>query len=90
LHRTPGRFLQLADGIDDSTWMHHLQRGDYSHWFREIINDDDLAQIVAKVEQDKHTSARESRRKVKEAIESRYTHVQVLCPQVEFDSGPRK
>jgi hypothetical protein len=66
-------FMQLADGIDDSTWMHHLQRGDYSHWFREIIKDDDLAQIVAKVEQDKHTSARESRRKVKEAIESRYT-----------------
>jgi hypothetical protein len=22
-------FLQMADGVDDATWLHHLHRGDY-------------------------------------------------------------
>jgi hypothetical protein len=26
-------FLQIADGIDDATWEHHLRAGDYSAWF---------------------------------------------------------
>jgi hypothetical protein len=25
-------FLQLADGVDDRTWQHHLHAGDYSRW----------------------------------------------------------
>jgi hypothetical protein len=25
-------FLQLAEGIDDATWMYHLRRGDYARW----------------------------------------------------------
>ena len=29
-------FLQLADGVDDETWLHHLRQGDYSGWFREF------------------------------------------------------
>ena len=27
-------FLQLAEGVDEETWMHHLRQGDYSRWFR--------------------------------------------------------
>ena len=27
-------FLQIAEGIDDRTWEHHLRKGDYSEWFR--------------------------------------------------------
>jgi hypothetical protein len=27
-------FLQLAEGVDDSTWMYHLRKGDYSSWFK--------------------------------------------------------
>jgi hypothetical protein len=34
-------FLQLVDGIDDATWLHHLRRGDYSRWFRDVIRDED-------------------------------------------------
>ncbi len=26
-------FLQIAEGIDDVTWMHHLRKKDYSDWF---------------------------------------------------------
>jgi hydroxymethylpyrimidine pyrophosphatase-like HAD family hydrolase len=33
-------FAQLAEGVDDETWLHHLQRRDYSRWFREAIKDE--------------------------------------------------
>ena len=40
-------FLQIADGVDDATWLHHLRRGDYARWFRTAIKDDELADEVA-------------------------------------------
>jgi len=36
-------FLQLAQGVDDDTWLFHLKRGDYARWFRDSIKDDQLA-----------------------------------------------
>ena len=30
-------FVQMADGVDDETWMHHLKAHDYSRWMREAI-----------------------------------------------------
>ena len=36
-------FLQLAQGVDDDTWLFHLRRGDYARWFRDSIKDDELA-----------------------------------------------
>jgi hydroxymethylpyrimidine pyrophosphatase-like HAD family hydrolase len=66
-------FLQLAEGVDDETWLYHLKRGDYTQWFREIIKDEPLAQDAAKVEADDGLSAKDSRGKIKEAIETRYT-----------------
>src|SRR5439155_2726886 len=36
-------FAQIADGVDDDTWMHHLRAGDYTRWFREKIKDGELA-----------------------------------------------
>jgi HAD superfamily hydrolase (TIGR01484 family) len=66
-------FLQLADGIDDETWMHHLKSGDYSKWFRACIKDDVLAQEAAAIEADVSLSAEESKEKISEAVERRYT-----------------
>ena len=66
-------FLQLADGVDDHTWLFHLIRGDYSKWFREAIKDEALAGEVAQYEKDGQISARESRQKVRAAVERRYT-----------------
>ncbi|WDT82346.1 MAG: hypothetical protein MPW14_11790 [Candidatus Manganitrophus sp.] len=66
-------FMQLADGVDDATWMHHLRRGDYSRWFREMIKDDHLAEEAAQIEAEK-LSAQESRARIREKIEARYTH----------------
>ncbi len=66
-------FNQLAEGVDDGTWLHHLQRGDYSRWIREAIKDDTLAEQVATVERQPALSAAESRRLVREAVEEHYT-----------------
>ena len=46
-------FLQIAEGVDDATWEHHLRRRDYSSWFREIIKDSELAGEVAEIESDR-------------------------------------
>jgi hypothetical protein len=66
-------FLQIAEGIDDATWLHHLRAGDYSRWFRDDIKDEDLADEIAAVESDRAFSAADSRRSVKEAVGRRYT-----------------
>lgn len=65
-------FIQIADGVDDETWLYHLQRGDYSSWFRKKVKDDELAAAVAAIES-QDTSAEESRRLIREEIERRYT-----------------
>lgn len=66
-------FLQLADGIDDATWLYHLRRRDYSAWFKTMIKDDDLANVAEIIERDRGASAQDSKQKIKEAIASRYT-----------------
>jgi hypothetical protein len=65
------QFLRIADGIDDATWMHHLNRGDYSQWFRKVIKDDKLADDAALVEES--ANPRESRLLIKRAVERLYT-----------------
>jgi HAD superfamily hydrolase (TIGR01484 family) len=66
-------FNQMAEGVDDDTWLFHLKRGDYSKWFREFIKDEDLASEAADVEGDGHIPADESRAKIRQAIEKRYS-----------------
>ena len=76
-------FLQVADGVDDATWLHHLLRGDYSRWILDAIKDDALADAVAAVERragqeadapsDEPRLAQETRSAVRAAVESRYT-----------------
>jgi energy-coupling factor transporter ATP-binding protein EcfA2 len=65
-------FMQMAEGVDDDTWMYHLRRGDYSRWFEDAIKDKSLAAAAAKVENDDDVSAEESRMRIKKAIEDRF------------------
>ena len=44
-------FLQMAQGVDDQTWMHHLRSGEYLRRFSEAIKDDELAAETRAVEQ---------------------------------------
>jgi hypothetical protein len=66
-------FVQIAEGVDDETWMHHLRRADYSRWLHEAIKDDTLAEAVAAVEAAPDESPASSRHRVKALIEERYT-----------------
>jgi hypothetical protein len=66
-------FLQMGEGVDDRTWLHHLHAGEYSRWFRDAIKDDDLAAEAGAVEADQSLSAHESRARIKDIIERRYT-----------------
>jgi hypothetical protein len=66
-------FRQLADGVDDETWLHHLRRGDYSRWMKTAIKDPSLAEIVHEVEDMPHLSAQDSRQRISGAIQERYT-----------------
>jgi hydroxymethylpyrimidine pyrophosphatase-like HAD family hydrolase len=66
-------FLQIADGVDDATWLHHLHQGDYSQWFRDKIKDEGLAEEARQIERQTALSPSESRRLIKAAIEKQYT-----------------
>jgi HAD superfamily hydrolase (TIGR01484 family) len=66
-------FLQLADGVDDDTWTHHLRCGEYSAWFRDGIKDAGMAEEAAAAEKDEGLSPRDSRAAIRAAVEKRYT-----------------
>ncbi len=66
-------FLELGDGVDEETWLYHLRKGDYSHWFGEVIGDRDLAAEARAIEEQQDLSAAESRRRMRAAIDRRYT-----------------
>jgi hypothetical protein len=63
-------FVELACGIDDATRMFHLQRGNYSRWFRDVIKDKDLATETVALEAASDANA--SRAAVADAIKRRY------------------
>jgi hypothetical protein len=66
-------FMQMADGVDDATWLHHLKQGDYSQWFHDGIKDEGLAEEVRQIERQPDLAPAESRRLIKAAIEKQYT-----------------
>jgi HAD superfamily hydrolase (TIGR01484 family) len=66
-------FRQIADGVDDATWLYHLHRGDYSQWFSNSIKDEALAAEAKRIEELAEVSPQESRALIKAAIEHHYT-----------------
>jgi hypothetical protein len=66
-------FMELAEGVDDETWLYHLQQGDYSDWFRNVINDEELAKEAEKVENMDGATPEKSRTLIKTIIQARYT-----------------
>lgn len=66
-------FLQLADGVDEKTWLHHLHQGDYSKWILEGIKDAHLADAIRQIEQQPSITAEHSRQLIRLAIEQQYT-----------------
>jgi energy-coupling factor transporter ATP-binding protein EcfA2 len=66
-------FCQLAQGIDESTWMYHLRRGDYSRWFRHAIKDDHLADETERIERRPDLEPWQTRQMIRELVDVRYT-----------------
>ena len=65
-------FIQMAEGVDDDTWMFHLGKKEYSDWFRNAIHDDELADLAAKIEENE-TDPAKSRDAILHLIKERYT-----------------
>jgi hypothetical protein len=66
-------FLQLGEGVDEETWLFHLRRGDFSQRFESVIKDEELASTAREIERIGPTRVAEGRKKLREAVESRYT-----------------
>ena len=66
-------FSQIAEGIDEDTWLYHLRRGDYSRWFRDAVKDPYLADQAEHVEQRRGDAPGESRMLIRNLIDARYT-----------------
>ena len=73
-------FMDLADGVDDETWLFHLRRGEYSVWLREAIKDPEIAEQAAAIEKRENLSAADSRRELRKLIEEKYTLPAVKTP----------
>ena len=66
-------FAQIAEGVDEDTWAHHLRQNDYSAWIREAVKDEPVADEIALIEGDKKLTPRESRERILETIRKHYT-----------------
>lgn len=66
-------FCQIAEGIDEETWMYHLRRGDYSRWFRFAVRDHFLADEAQRIERRADLEPWQSRRMIAELVDARYT-----------------
>lgn len=66
-------FCHIGRGIGEETWLFHLRRGDYSRWILKSVKDDDLAEPVQQIEQNSNLSPQDSRSRICNSIEARYT-----------------
>jgi hypothetical protein len=66
-------FCQIAEGIDEATWLFHLRRGDYSRWFRDCIKDKQLAEDAERIERNLDLTPSQTRTMICTLVGSRYT-----------------
>jgi hypothetical protein len=65
-------FIQIAEGVDDDTWMYHLNKKEYSNWFRNAVHDDELADNTEKIEE-READAEKSKKEILTLIREKYT-----------------
>ena len=65
-------FIQMAEGVDDDTWMYHFGKKDYSQWFRNAVHDDELSDAAEKIEE-QETDPAKSKEKILNLIKEKYT-----------------
>jgi hypothetical protein len=67
-------FAQIAAGVDEETWAHHLRRSDYSVWLRKAVKDEAVADEVAVIERDSRLEPAASRARILETLRKHYTN----------------
>jgi hypothetical protein len=65
-------FCQIADGIDEDSWLFHLRRGDFSRWFRGAVKDNYLAEQAEQIERRQDLQPHETRQLIRRLLEGRY------------------
>ena len=70
--RNLAEFIHVIDEIGDDLWERHLRAGDFTLWFRDVVQDEELARQGTEIATDRKLIARESRRHLKHAIRRRY------------------
>lgn len=65
-------FMRLAEGLDDDTWHFHLREHHYSQWFREVVKDQELADVAEEIEQNEGIPPHESRCRIFSEINTRF------------------
>ncbi|WP_152051044.1 HAD family hydrolase [Tautonia marina] len=65
-------FLQIGEGVDEETWLHHLHNGDYSSWFTTALKDHELAEEARTIADRYGSDAAGGRSAMREAIARRY------------------
>ena len=65
-------FSQIAEGIDDDTWMFHLIRNEYSSWIRNFVGDEELA-VRIQEEEESNDDPVSSKRAILQYIDEKYT-----------------
>jgi HAD superfamily hydrolase (TIGR01484 family) len=66
-------FAQMAEGVDEETWAHHLRKADYSRWLRESVKDKEIAEEVEGIERNRELAPSESRNQIIDVIRRHYT-----------------
>jgi len=58
--------------LDEETWIYHLRRGDYASWFRNKVQDEELAVVAEQLQRADNESAKHSRERIIEMIRKLY------------------
>jgi len=66
-------FAQIAEGIDEQTWLFHLHNGDYAAWFRDAVKDSYLADQAERIGHRRDLQPADTRGLIVSFIEGRYT-----------------
>jgi hypothetical protein len=88
-HQPDGRFLGKVAGnlwefretlreLPLDSLLHHLQRGDFEHWLREVLHDEELARLVHKIS-DRQLEGETIRQALLEAVIARYDELETYA-----------